>query len=266
MLEDDEDDDYVEEPSSAMKRRRRELEEQLNLEHTKRRRSINDKQSKIKVSKEIYTTLHTMGQYLTNNEEKGLTALPIKKPVNSAKAQLIEQLASTVKVQEIELPPIQRREENLTSTTQVNQQEKNSEVIKREIIGTPKDNPIFKQKSRQEINSSRMQNGSMVQSANRKEEMPNRDYNAEMEKKVQMSYQNTYNKRINNRPIAPDRQTEFKQEQRAMPVEEFKEHKIKQQEIDHIVEGFFQGRVPQYAFNKDLKQHIDEQIRGIEQS
>lgn len=60
------------------------------LQHTKRRREMKSpEQPKLKVTSEIYNTLQAMSQYLTRSEDK---------PVNAAKAQLIEQVASTIKV------------------------------------------------------------------------------------------------------------------------------------------------------------------------
>lgn len=112
MLDEDDDQDVLEPIESSQKK---DLFRNLEFEHTKRLREVREKpQPILKVNKDIYNTLHTMGQFLTKMEMPQGANIPIKKSMPSAKAQKLEQIASSIKVQEIELPPITTQEERMS--------------------------------------------------------------------------------------------------------------------------------------------------------
>lgn len=99
MLDDEEDTVPVVQAES-----KKELLDQLEFEHTKRLRKKSLTQPKLKVSREVYHTLHTMGQFLTGQDEKSTMAEP-KKTIISAKEQRLQKIASSIQVQE-EIPPM----------------------------------------------------------------------------------------------------------------------------------------------------------------
>lgn len=109
----DDEDDELELSSALHTAPKKDLFADLEFPHTKRTREARSKQvgtseAKLKVTQDIYNTLHTMGQFLTKSdeteEEENKKVLP-KKVKNAAKVQKLEQIASTLKIQEIELPP-----------------------------------------------------------------------------------------------------------------------------------------------------------------
>ena len=112
MLDEDDDQNVLEPTENSQKK---DLFRNLEFEHTKRLREVREKpQPILKVNKEIYNTLHTMGQFLTKMEMPQGANIPIKKSMPSAKTQKLEQIASSIKVQEIELPPITTQEERMS--------------------------------------------------------------------------------------------------------------------------------------------------------
>lgn len=112
MLDEDDNQDVLEPIESSQKK---DLFRNLEFEHTKRLREVRQKpQQTLKVSKDIYNTLHTMGQFLTKMDMPQGANIPIKKSMTSAKAQKLEQIASSIRVQEIELPPTVTQEERMS--------------------------------------------------------------------------------------------------------------------------------------------------------
>lgn len=113
MLDEDDNQDLLETMGSSQEK---DLFRNLEFEHTKRLREVRQKpQQTLKVSKDIYNTLHTMGQFLTKMDMPQGANIPIKKSMTSAKAQKLEQIASSIRVQEIELPPTATQEERMSA-------------------------------------------------------------------------------------------------------------------------------------------------------
>lgn len=63
-------------------------------------KGIKTKEPRVKLTQDIYNVLQTMGEFLTKPESES------EKTVSSAKAQRLEKIASSFKVQQIELPPM----------------------------------------------------------------------------------------------------------------------------------------------------------------
>ena len=111
MLEDEEDE--LELKNSIQRPAKKDLFVDVEFPHSKRLRdnslkTSRSKEPKLKVTQDIYNTLHTMGQFLAKSDEGEIESVKVvspKRSINAAKAQKLEQIASTLKIQEIELPP-----------------------------------------------------------------------------------------------------------------------------------------------------------------
>lgn len=331
MLDDDDDEVFVATNGPAQKKVVNKVEEQRLFEHTKRLRDVKDnKQARVKVSQEIYSTLHTMGQYLTKNDDKEVNSLSAKKPMNAAKAQLIEQLASSVKVQDMTLPPMPSKEERLLSTSITRADEiiektvdislsgkNNKQLQAYDENGEPQEEErkwykLEKEAERQDDaideieeeseeveqsdrcreslslieeglkddlveeerldpNTEREENAEEVESkAYESVEMIStedaitydQNYSDEMEKAIEQSYEEIAKQsreKVNIGECLPEEGEEHE------TISEFIDQKHRQQNIDALVDSFFNERIPQYSFTKDLKRHIDKHINGIKQ-
>ena len=83
-----------------------------------------------------------------------------------------------------------------------------------------------------------------------------------MEKVIEQSYEEIAKQskeKVNMRECLPE------EEEETETIREFVDQKHRQQNVDALVESFFNGRVPQYSFTKDLKRHIDKHINGIKE-
>ena len=86
---DDEEEFFIQEP---IKEQKKDLFADMEFPHSKKIRE--KKETKVKMSKDIYSTLQNMGQFLVKSEEADI-----------AKAQKLAQIGMTLKVEDIELPP-----------------------------------------------------------------------------------------------------------------------------------------------------------------
>lgn len=292
MLDDEDDEiDQLNTPKTNNKN----VLEQFEFEHTKRLRDKKKTgQAKIKVSKEIYSTLHTMGQYLTNVEDDQKSStnsnLGVKKNINSAKTQMLEQVASTIKVQEVSLPPVVKRQE----------QPKNMEITKADdLTATGKDTAIFIDRKQEQTISQQDE----AQALGVRENQDSKENNIltniepiisqeEMAALLQddpfdemVTYNSISDDVINDatnditddtkvydsplnssveEPIEDWLQDEMQQEEWcAENIEDALNHKTQQTKIDNLLNNFFDNRKPQYSFQKELKQHIEKKIRAI---
>lgn len=322
MLDDENDDSSVVSGQNDQKG----ADEQFLFEHTKRRRQQRSSGiPKVKVNNDIYNTLHVMGQLLTKNEENSNNGLPIKKPVNTAKVQMIEQLANNVKVQDMTLPPMPSKEKRLQNVSitkadeihetavnislgssdkcsnmgseeiaseerkwyklekeaelqdsvydnrdeevedqtakdeNINQAQEEIDAIYDKALNELNDGEVFKQEAA--INDEERCLEEEAEYDQIKAPIDER-YSAEMEKTIQESYENITSHHL-----------EGKQEiEAAKPgslatndVEEFQDLKSCQKQVDILVESFFDNRVPQYSFTKELKRHIEKHIKALKE-
>ena len=111
MLEDEEDE--LELRNSILRSSKKDLFVDVEFPHSKRLKdntlkTSRAKEPKLKVTQDIRSTLHTMGQFLAKSDEGEMDpvkVVPPRRSINTAKAQKLEQIASTLKIQEVELPP-----------------------------------------------------------------------------------------------------------------------------------------------------------------
>ena len=117
----------------------------LEFEHTRRLRDVCKKnqqkpQQALKVSNDIYNTLHTMGQFLTKMEPQPVSA-PIKKSMNLAKSQKLEQIASSIRVQELELSTQISKQKHFNSLS-ISEVDQIKEINKAVNIGSVERNQV----------------------------------------------------------------------------------------------------------------------------
>lgn len=326
MLDDDDDDD---DSFSASKQKNldddshEQIDTELLFPHTKRRRDSRVSNSpKVKVSSDIYNTLHVMGQLLTKNDDT-TNSLPVKKPVNAAKVQMIEQLASNVKVQDMTLPPMPSKEERLlnvsiTSADEIRETgvdislfsggEKNEEIRAEnrnwyklekeadlqdamydekgeavretvqpietssekeaidhsyvEAFNRLNENVVLDHQLVNEISEQQLEQQQEHTLYEEKAQEADERYSAEMEKTIKESYDS-----VSTHHIEGKKEIEAVADNRTNgnDVEEFQDSKQCQKDVDRIVESFFDSRVPQYSFTRDLKRHIEKHIRALKE-
>ena len=286
----DDDDDEIEQLNTP-KTNPKDVLDQFEFEHTKRLRDKKKNvQPKIKVSKEIYSTLHTMGQYLTKAEEEQKVSenknLGVKKNVNDAKTQMLEQVASTIKVQEVSLPPVVKRQ----------QPSKDMEITRADdLTATGKDVAIFidKKQDQKTIQPDEVQ--SLVTKENQaikgepilmniepiiseeemaallQEDLP--EENGEADHISEEASDNIMPDDVKLKDslesesqdwLQENIQDEMHQEEWcAENMEDALNHRTQQSKIDNLLSHFFDSHKPQYGFQKELKQHIEEKIRAI---
>lgn len=293
MLDDEEDE--LEWGSTPHTTPKKDLFADLELPHTKRMKETRSKQvrtkeGKLKVTQDIYNTLHTMGQFLTKTEEpeevEPKTLLP-KKVMNAAKVQKLEQIASTLKIQEIELPPRAQIKENTEEVVGINEktpfksipieqhQEEitgivpgQSTIAKDEGIHTLQEEMITeikalldeeKELERYEEVKSQLVTESIPSSVQKAVDIPiNKEHKEEIisitevsaiEKEVQEVYYGGNYLQEDKLLIEPEKEDPHKE--------------LKQKQIDEILGTLFGDITSKYGYEKELKRHIDKQIAMI---
>ncbi len=305
MLDDEEDE--LELRNSLHTTPKKDLFADLEFPHTKRMREnrskqVRAKEAKLKVTQDIYNTLHTMGQFLTKADEgevEEVKVVPPKKVMNAAKAQKLEQIASTLKIQEIELPPraiikddtgeavedkenspfksipIDKQKEEITGivsnrtiigeedpevihtlqekmTAEINEllaEEKELEGYKETISEVLIENVInIENQQTAEVVAEKGSAEEEVASTNQEERKPITVVSA-IEKEVQQVYYGGNHLEENNLFVEPKKEDPNKE--------------LKQQQIDEILKTFFGNVTPHYAYENELKKHIDKQIAVI---
>ncbi len=115
MLEEDDEDLMSINTRSQLESKKALLD--VEFPHSKRLKQTLTKEPKLKVTQDIYNTLHTMGQLLVKADEPETPAVNkstiTKKVITSAKAQKLEQIASSLKIKNVEFPP---KDEEVSNT------------------------------------------------------------------------------------------------------------------------------------------------------
>lgn len=304
MLDDEENDYAVE---SVGKNETKDLFNNLEFEHTKRLREIRKKtqqrpQQALKVSKDIYNTLHTMGQFLTKMEPQ-VPNTPAKKNMNAAKVQKLEQIASSIKVQEIEIPPVINREDRLNSLhiskadqiKEINEavhihsadrDQMEMEATQREVREVFSDTRRIDAAELQEMainldyRSQEVENEQMAEQLSEGQDGLDEEAKVKLdealkrerdiEAQIESSYKQVSEMAISNNEAALSMEECLK----IRPIDtdnylntlanELEERSaLDQDNIDNILASFFQPKEPQYAFSRELKKHIERQIIAI---
>ncbi|WP_410494969.1 hypothetical protein QTL86_11925 [Cellulosilyticum sp. ST5] len=290
----DDDDDEIELRNSLQTTPKKDLFADLEFPHTKRIRenrtkSVRAKEPKLKVTQDIYNTLHTMGQFLTKTDEgeaEEVKQVPPRKPINAAKAQKLEQIASTLKIQEIELPP------RTINRDQVIEAVENKEGIpfesipidkqKEEITGILPNREVIANKDQETINTLQEEIAAEINELLAEE----KELEGYQEAITEVLVENV----LNEEELANSKEVEA----RAKPMtvvsaiekevqqvyyganhlednkvfleqkEEDPNKDLKQSHIDEVLKTFFGNVTPGYTYAKELKRHIDKQIAAIE--
>lgn len=225
------------------------LFKEFEFEHTKRFREIHKKtqqkpQPTLEISKDISYTLHTMGQFLTKKDFQ-IASIPTKKSMKLVKVQKLEQNASSINVQEIELPLAITKENHLDTLgiskadqiKEVNEPINIQSVESRKGDGEPIQIEAFSDTRRIDRNELQEMAASL-------------DYRSQeavlpMEECLKMS-------------------TIEGEENFNMLMHRSENNSIlDQNNIDNILASFFKPKAHPYTFSRELKKHIEKHIRAI---
>jgi len=219
--------DYEDEKGQIIQlRSRRNITNQLGLNTTKRqhKKECGLVPPKLKVSKEVYNTLHTMGQFLTQTEEmhektedglNSLSAQQEKVPITLTEDE-ISALNGILKL-DIEVAQDLSQEEDISIDvyTYMDSTQKVENILS--------DAPDSMQ--RQEVTS------------------PNEEIS-----------------------VHHPKLEEEKLEEDKVLKQNSEDYRLKQKEVDHIVEGYFKDQsfgTPKHTYLVELKKHIEKQIKAI---
>lgn len=267
------------------------------LEHTKKFEEVCEKtqqkpEETLKMNKDIYNTLHTMGKILTKIEPQ-ISNVPIKKSMNLAKAQKLEQIASSIKVQKIELPPITSKENALKSLyiSKADQIKEVNEMVNIPLI----DRNQIKVESIQRESREALSDTRRIDTAELEELAINLDYRRqEVEDKQMIETLNEEQAKLekalkNERDIEAQIESIYKEASqivvlnneemmeeclRIRPIEieeplnkllnkSERDSLVEQENIDRILSSFFKPKEEEYAVSRELKEHIEKHITAI---
>lgn len=225
MLDEDDSENRLEPVESSQKK---DLFRNLEFEHTNRLREADQKpQQTLKLDKDIYNTLHTMGQFLTKINVPQGANIPIKKSMASAKAQKLEQtpigqlgdLGDTKRMNMVKLEAMAIELEYSSQKVRQGQMEQEIAVVQEE----------GKINSGDEVHSiSDVNEEGMTESC----------------EQIGLEKVKYLDKNI-------------------LSNESEMRNTLNQNNIDHIVSSFFESKEPQYHASKELKKHIEKQISAI---
>ena len=236
---DEEEADYVAMP------RRNSGQKGIELEHRKgfskvSRTEQQKPQQTLKVSKEIYNTLHTMGQFLTKIEPQA-SSMPAKKDcldsLSISKADQIKEINEAVTMPLIKRKPIDRAK-GLSDTRRIDVAE-----LKKMAIGL--------EYRSQELNE-----------ASKKER--------DIEAQIEASYKEASQMMLSNNEVAVCMEEYLNMKPKGLDESlnklddlSDKDHMLNQNNIDNILDSFFGNKESQYIFSKELKDHIEKHIVAI---
>ena len=297
MLDDEEDDGVLK--NSRETSSKRELFADLEFPHTKRLKEdrmkpSRTKESKLKVTQDIYNTLHTMGQFLAKADEGEVESTKVVQPkrnINTAKAQKLEQIASTLKIQELELPPREDNKDAISTVLEVEGvpfESLSDERLKEEITqDLPKQVQVneedraatwtLKNEMNAEISEMLAEEreldnySEVVVQARSKEQLKAsseleetfEQVAAEQETIILAEPQSEENAKIS--AIEKEIEQVYYGDKSSNEIENFKievkaedpNKELKQGHIDEIIRDFFGNITPKYPFENELKRHID---------
>lgn len=295
MLEDEEN-EYV--ADSKREDETGDLFKNFRFEHTKRFGEVREKtqqkpEETLKMNKDIYNTLHTMGQFLTKIEPQ-ISNVPVKKSMNSAKAQRLEQIVSSIKVQKIELPPVTTKENPLKSLY-ISKADQIKEI--NETVNIPSiDRTKIKMESTQRESKETFSDTRRIDTAELEELAIHLDYRRQevedrqmvealseeevkleealkRERDIEAQIESAYKQA---RQMAVSNNEEIISIEECLKIKpEIEDHLNKlldksegesildQDNIDKILSSFFKSKGIEYTFSKELKKHIEKHITAI---
>lgn len=253
-------------------------------------------QQTLKINKDIYNTLHTMGQFLTNKENQGPNR-SVKKSIKVVKGQKSEQITQALKLQEVEKFCVTIKEDFSTSLpiSEADQIKKMNEVIN---IPSVEKNQTEKERILKETREI-LSDTRRIDIAQLEEMAIHLEYRKPgvekkyTEKKIIKSQQPAKKVLTENKEIEDQIACAYQQanqfmmayDEVAVSTKEYGNINIKeielenyydisrdhlvqasilnQENIDSILATFFKSEEPQDSFNKELKNHIEKHIMGI---
>lgn len=294
MLEDEENEDVGD---SKRKDETGDLFKNYGFEHTKRFGKIREKMQQkpeetLKMNKDIYNTLHTMGKILTKIEPQ-ISNVPIKKSMNLVKAQKLEQIASSIKVQKIELPPVTSKENALKSLyiSKADQIKEINETVSIPLI----DRNQIKMESIQRESREAFSDTRRIDAAELEELAINLDYRrqevedkqmietlseeqakleevlkneGDIEAQIESIYKEASQMAVlNNEEMMEEclkiRPIEIEEPLNRLLNKSERNSLLEQENIDRILSSFFKPKEQEYAVSRELKEHIEKHITAI---
>ncbi len=261
MLEDEEDE--LELRNSIQRPSKKDLFVDLEFPYSKRLKdnslkTLRAKEPKLKVTKDISNTLHMMGQFLTKSDEGEIDpvkVVPPRRSINTAKAQKLEQIASTLKIQEVELPPrVIEKEEVVEKVSELSSREEtpfeslSGERLKEKIsVGIPNQEQlsedalearsVLKDEINTEINELLAEEKELEaysQTSRQEEQELQINKSAQIQEMVQeeIEQEEIEQKEIEQKEIEQEEIEQKEIEQKEIEQEEIEEKEIEQEEIE----------------------------------
>lgn len=267
---------------------KKDLLSDLEFEHTRRiRQKATLMQPKLKVSRDVYNTLHTMGQFLTRQDE-AYTMTDTKKNIISAKEQRLQKIASSIKVQTEEiLPPLPKegfnlyhsKEDEIKTLDNANISKQDKDMSKELSVegedltllqALEADETSVYEKSQSNITEDEA-NEEMNQYQDKQmnllkiDEVILHEEGWKQEEVQEESLQDTLARKENNNVLPLEMYKPLPKYNSLDSVND--EQILEQQSIDSLLETFFgenQSNSSSYIDIKELKKHIEKQIRRIQ--
>lgn len=256
MLDDDDDIKQVMQDSS-----KKDVLNNLEVEHTKRLRHKQkvEAQPKLKISREVYNTLHTMGQFLTRQDE------------TISKEHKLQQIASSIKIEDdFHVASSQKESEGHQYQEQNQARALRDYVLKKQSSTAdnicneaqdlnllqalePDETPIFIKSAMDEVEVTEV---NQVEIDRTKAEVAS----CKQDDEIESSKQDIENEILPLEMYKPL----VKEDCCKRGVDE---EMLEQENIDSILESFFKNKESNASSNtyvKELKKHIDKQIKAIE--
>lgn len=267
------------------------------IEHTKRFAEVSEEtqqklEETLKMNKDIYNTLHTMGKFLTKIEPQ-ISNVPSKKSMNLTKAQKLEEIASSIKVQKIELPPVTGKE-NALNALYISKADQIKGV--RETVNIPSiDRNQMKMESIQRQLRETFSDTRKIDTTKLEELAITLDYRRQQVKDQQIikplseEQEKVEEALKNERDIETQIESIYKEASqmavlnneeimkqclkiKAIEIEEplnrifnrsERDSLVEQENIDKIVSSFFKPTEQEYTAARELKEHIERHITAI---
>ena len=292
MLEDEEDE--LELRNSIQRPSKKDLFVDLEFPYSKRLKdnslkTLRAKEPKLKVTKDISNTLHMMGQFLTKSDEGEIDpvkVVPPRRSINTAKAQKLEQIASTLKIQEVELPPrVIEKEEVVEKVSELSSREEtpfeslSGERLKEKIsVGIPNQEQlsedalearsVLKDEINTEINELLAEEKELEaysQTSRQEEQELQINKSAQIQEMVQeeieqeeIEQKEIEQKEIEQKEIEQEEIEQKEIEQKEIEQEEIEEKEIEQEEIEQ--EEIEQEEISAEEIIEDIKKETIEDV------
>ena len=275
---------------SVEKKESKDLVLSLDVDRSERvNKSGKASQQTLKINKDIYNTLHTMGQFLTNKEQH-MPNKSVKKSIKIVKGQKLDKMASSLKVIDIPTSSVVGKEELFTSMpiSEADQIKKINETVNMSHVETKQLEPSVVEKEESLSDTIRIDTAQLEEmainleyrrsevdkqcvkekSAPAQENINKGLYgNQEVEAQIESAYKeaNEFIMTYQEAAVTEENIDRIDLEDCTYPLAHPLEqgNTLNQGYIDSILATFFKPVEPQNVFSRALKKHIENQITII---